>query len=250
MHTIGLWNRKGGVGKTTTAGNLAAELRIHGRTVAVDLDPQANLTSWLVRDPFDHETADVLAGSTTIEQTAIPVRSNLDILPTYAIGGNLKQWSETVLPGRPFAFATLRDQLQDAGYAYAVYDFAPSDRALELFALATMDTIILVSQAEYFSADGIEAAGDTLTHVRENLRGIHSNTRILVNRVNRSYAAHEVLSAEYNSAGYPVDTVGQSTEIHDAVMHHLTLAEYAPGNRYTSVYVDLALEIARNASPA
>lgn len=244
MKTIGVWNKKGGTGKTTGVGNVAAELRLYGKTLAVDLDPQGNLSGWLVPQPFELEAADVLQGTATVEDAAVTVRDGLDILPTFSMGGSLKNWSQTTLPNQPFAFADFRDKVDAAGYDFLILDFAPADRTLEMFALAIVEQVVIVGLPEYFSVDGYESARSTLDEVKHNLRGQWRDLYLLVNRVNRSYASHDVLAEEFGNLGLPIFTVGQSTSIHDCLPEHKTLNEYDPGNKWSSAYVDLAARIA------
>jgi chromosome partitioning protein len=240
LRSIAIWNRKGGTGKTTTAGNIAGELRFHGRTLLVDCDPQANLTSWLSTGQAVSELADVLASNAGVSSAVVPVREGLDLLPSFAIGGELGKWAETELPSKPFAFSDLRDEIAGAGYAYAVFDLAPGDSSLERAVLAAADEVLLVAAPEYFSADGLESAMETLEEIRRDRRGRFDSSRLVVNRVNRSYAAHQAYAEALEGNGMEVFTIGQSTGIHDAVMFHRTIFEHEPGNRYTSEYQRLA----------
>jgi cellulose biosynthesis protein BcsQ len=179
-------------------------------------------------------------GNTDLETATVRVREGLDLLPSFAIGGDLKRWSETELPNEPFALEELRSSIEDAGYAYVVFDLAPGDTMREEAVLAVSDEVVLVTQPEYFSSDGLEAALDTLQTVRRKRRGRFNARRLVVNRVNRSYAAHQVLAEEFGGDSFEVYTIGQSTPIHDAIMSHQSVFEYEPGNRYTSEYQRLA----------
>lgn len=244
MKSVAFWNRKGGTGKTTTAGNVAAELRRHGRTLLVDGDPQSNLTSWYVKDGAKHELADVLAGGCELASAVVNVRENLDLLPSFAIGGDLKGFSETQLPKQPFVFLDLRETIEKAGYRYTVYDLAPGDSSLERAILGTVDLVVLVAAPEFFSRDGLEAAEATLDEVRKQLRGRFDAGRLVVNRLNAAYAAHRVIEEELaSSTKYRRYLIGQSTAIHDSQMVHQSLFEYEPGNRYMAEYQRLAQEI-------
>jgi cellulose biosynthesis protein BcsQ len=173
-----------------------------------------------------------------VDATAVQIRENLDLIPSFAIGGDLKQWSETQLPSKPFAFADLGEAARR--YAYMVLDLAPGDSILEWSALASADEVVLVAAPEYFSSDGLESAQDSLNRIRADRRARFSSSRLVVNRINRSYAAHSVLLEEMGSDGYELYEIGQSTGIHDAVMYRQTVFEYEPGNKYTSEYQRLA----------
>jgi chromosome partitioning protein len=244
MRVIGFWNRKGGTGKTTTAGNVAGELRHYGKTLLVDTDPQANVTSWLVTRECDKELADVLAGKARLWDCVVNVRDNLDVLPSFAIGGDLGDFAETKLPKQPFAFMDLRDECARLGYAFVLLDLAPGDSTLERSALAMCDEVVLVAAPEYFSADGLEAARDTLESVKRERRCQFASYRLVANRAHGSYAAHKVFLDEYRSNGAKVYTINQSTPVHDAVMQHATIWEADPGNRTTGEYQRLAQDLA------
>lgn len=239
MKTIAFWNRKGGTGKTTTAGNVAGELRYFGRTLVVDCDPQSNMTAWLAPEA-QHELADVLSGSMGISKAITPARPGLDILGGFAIGGELRSWIETNIRNKPFAFSDLAETAAAAGYQYMIFDLAPGDGATEIYALSACDSVILVANAEAFSYDGIEAAEFTLGEVKANLRARFEVSALVANRVNRSYLAHHAYLHAINQSPYPVYSIGQSTAIHDAQPAHKTLNEYEPGNAWTSEYLRIA----------
>jgi hypothetical protein len=115
MLKIGFHIEKGGTGKTTLAGNTGFVMSAYKNTVLVDCDPQGNLTGWYCTGPLNYELADVMQGRADIKQTAVRIRKNLDILPTFAIDGSLKNWGETTLFQKPFAFLDLMDKLAAAG---------------------------------------------------------------------------------------------------------------------------------------
>lgn len=244
MKTIGFWNRKGGTGKTTTAGNVAADMMRGMNVLTIDCDPQGNLSSWLAPAEFEHELADVLAGRCKLHEAVEPVRDGWHILPTFAIGGGLRTLAESELPKRPFAFHDLLDQAREDGYHVVILDLAPGDTALELAALSACDEVVLVAAPEYFAADGLESALDTLDQVRRNRRAGFTSQRLVVNRVNRSYAAHSAYQHVLTAANLDIYTIRQSTAVHDALTQHKSIYEYAPGDKNTSEYLRLATELA------
>ena len=108
--TIAFHLQKGGVGKTTISGTLACQSAINGHnTLVIDCDPQGNLSSWFLTQPPKYELSDVLQGKCFVEEAIIkaPELGNLSILPTFGIGGTLKNYSETKLAEEPFVIQDL-----------------------------------------------------------------------------------------------------------------------------------------------
>jgi chromosome partitioning protein len=241
LKSIAFWNLKGGTGKTSSAGNVAAELRHYGRTLMIDADPQASLTSWFAPRDIQHELVDVMKGDVHILEAVVEVRPGLDLIPSFAIGGELREWSESKLSRNPFAFAELAERL--GAYAFVVYDLHPAAGLLELSVLSECDEVVIVAQPEHFASDGIESADAHLEGLRSRRRARFRADRMIVNRVNRSYAAHKVLLEEMRGSRRTLFHIGQSQDIHDCAMYQKTLFEYAPGNRWTTEYQRLAQEL-------
>lgn len=243
MKTIAFWNRKGGTGKTTTAGNVAADMMRGLNVLSVDCDPQANLSSWLAPPEFEHELADVLAGRCKLYEAVEHVRDGWDILPTFAIGGALRQYVDTRLWSEPFAFQSLLDQAREDGYHVVIFDLAPGDSVLEASALGVCDEVVLVVSPERFSVDGIASAMDTLETVRRNRRGTFRVERLVVNRINGSYMAHQIYQDALAATQWKSYSIRQSTAVHDALFASKTIFEYAPGDKNTSEYMRLSAEL-------
>jgi cellulose biosynthesis protein BcsQ len=244
MKAIGFHVEKGGVGKTTVSGTVAAELRNYGRVLVADGDPQGNLTGWMWPEAVAADLADAVQGKADLSDAIVSVRDGLDLLPTIAIDGELKTWGETVLPGKPFAFADLRDAIEAQGYDFLVWDLGPGISALEKSILATVDEVIGVVLPESFSVDGLETFESELEKLRRDRRAAFTCDRLVVNRVNRSYSLHTAYLEQFETLPYRLYVVGQSTGVSDAVPRHQTVFEYSPGDRTIPVFRQLAEEIA------
>ena len=247
MRTVAFWNRKGGTGKTVTAGNTAAELARYGRTLLVDCDSQGDMTGWL-SNGNEYELADVLAAEAKLSRAALLIRDGLALLASFPLGGTLQQFAETKLHSSPFAFADLRDAAEHAGFEHMVLDLAPSHSLLEKHALAISDSVVLVSQPEQFSRDGVELAENVISEVKANMRGRCTVSAMVANRVNRSYAEHDVMLSVLEGLGYPLYTVGQSTGVSGAVLANTFAREYFAGNPAVKEYQRLAEAIVRESA--
>ena len=243
MKTIAFHIEKGGSGKTTMAGNTGVEISQHKKTVLIDCDPQGNLSSWFCTDPMQFELADIMQDRAEVYQAAVKIREGLDIIPTFAIDGGLKDWGETTLFQKPFAFQDLMVKLEKAGYQVAVFDISTGISNLEKSILSVMDEIIGVAAAEYFSVDGLEVFNHELEKLRKDRRATFISNKLVVNRVNQSYALHKAYQEQFDSLQYDIFTIKQSTGISDCVPSHKSVFEYDPGNRNKAEFIRLAQAI-------
>jgi chromosome partitioning protein len=163
-------NQKGGVGKTTTAVNVAACIADAGYpTLLVDLDPQCNATVGL-QVAKDHEpnVYDVLSGEVPLEEaaveTAIPGLSLVPSSPDLA-GANVE------LPRLPGSEMRLRDALGDVRerFLFTILDCPPSLGPLTVNALVAADRVIVPVQTEYFALEGLAGLLDTLSLIQREL---------------------------------------------------------------------------------
>ncbi len=164
---IAVANQKGGVGKTTTVINLGASLAVNDRDVLiVDLDPQANATSGLGRDPGGLEGMHALmAGRKTLSESVVGTDvEGLDLVPGSTDMAGLEIELASQDNREFFLDRALRGQVEK--YAYVLIDCPPSLGLLTVNGLVAADSVLLPVQSEYYALEGLSHLLQTISRVR------------------------------------------------------------------------------------
>ena len=168
---IAIANQKGGVGKTTTSINLSSCLAEKGKKVlAIDLDPQGNMTSGLgvEKESVENTVYELILGECTIKESiSKTVVDNLTIIPSNV---NLAG-AEIELLGindKEYILKTAVDYIRD-DYDFIIIDCPPSLNMLTVNAMTTADTVLVPIQCEYYALEGLSQLIHTINLVQERL---------------------------------------------------------------------------------
>jgi cellulose biosynthesis protein BcsQ len=229
MRKICFHIQKGGVGKTSVSGAVAAALARRGKkTVFVDADPQGNASSWYCGETIKSDLGDVLARRAALPQAVKEIAPGLSMVPVIAIGGTLKKWSETELAQDPKAFEFLTGDLAALGFEYAVFDCSPSFSQLERAVIAEMDEAVSPLSPEFFSVDGIEIFVTELRAIERKYRRKIRNDKIALNMVNKSFSRHKAFQEALSKLDYRVFTIPQDAKIAECQIARKSLYDFAP----------------------
>lgn len=244
-------NQKGGVGKTTTAVNIAAALAIQGlRVLVIDLDPQGNASTAL---GVDHRSGipssyELLLGETTLSEATAqsPHSPNLFCVPaTIDLAG-----AEIELVSMVARETRLKNALSDSfaeSIDYVFIDCPPSLGLLTVNALVAAREVLVPIQCEYYALEGVGQLLRNIELVQAHLnKELHVSTVLLTMYDARTKLADQVATEVRNHFGDRVlsATIPRSVKVSEAPGYGTTVLDYDPGSRGAMSYLDAGREIA------
>jgi len=248
---IAIANQKGGVGKTTTAINLAASLAVlEHRVLLIDADPQANATSGVGFDVRNVKTSiyecvvDGVDPRSIILNTKTP---NFDLLPSHIdlVGAEIEMLN---LPNRERVLKQVIDKVSD-DYDFILIDCSPSLGLITVNALTAANSVIIPVQCEYYALAGLGKLLNTIKIIQSRLNPDLQIEGFLLTmfdaRLNLSNQVYDEVKRHFQEMVFET-VINRNTRLSEAPRHGISVIEYDVSSKGAQAYLAFARELLQN----
>ncbi len=247
---LAIANQKGGVGKTTTAVNLAASLAVlKKRVLLIDLDPQGNTTmgSGIQKNELNFSATDVMLEDAPVEAAVLTTKTGYKL-----IGANRDLAGvELALLDKPRREYILKDALNRiaTSYDYVLIDCAPSLNLITINALCAADGVIIPMQCEYYALEGLADLSNTIDRINHSLnpnlqikgvlRTLYDPRSTLTNDVSNELIAH------FGDKVFET-VIPRNIRLAEAPAHGMPILSYEKSSKGAIAYLNLAAELVKH----